>query len=85
MEQKSIMDRIHENIDPTSVSNAIYEMMVDWNGMIIRLNNDLTTHRARTKDKVRHLEAILSRFFNVDPIEMRSILEQHFGIKRAGR
>lgn len=79
------MDRIHESIDPTSVSNAIYELMVDWNGMVMRLNNDLTKHRTRTKDKIRHLEAILSRFFNVDPVEMRKMLEEHFGNKRVGR
>lgn len=80
----NIMRRIQDNVNPTSVSNAIYEIMVDWRAYTMRINNK-EPKGTRLRDKRAVLEMVLSRFFNCDTQETRRLLAEHFGIEAQGR
>lgn len=81
---QSLMERIQESVTPTSVSNAIYEIMIDWRAYTMRINND-EPHKTRMRDKRKTLEVCLARFFNTDTREVRKMLEQHFDMKAGKR
>lgn len=81
---QTIMDRIQDSVTPTSVSNAIYEIMLDWRSFTMRINND-EPRKSRLRYKRETLEVVLSRFFNTHPDEMRAMMEEHFDIKASGR
>lgn len=76
---RSIMDVMQENVNPVSVSNALYEMMIDWRSACLMLEMK-PTGSAKVKLKIRRqmLEKDLSRFFCIDPFEMRRLLNKHF-------
>lgn len=77
---QTIMDRIQESVTPESVSNAIYEIMLDWRAYTVRIQNN-EPRKTRMKDKRGTLEVVLARFFNCDHLEVRRMLSTHFGIK----
>lgn len=81
---QSLISRMQEAVTPTSVSNAIYEIMVDWRAYTMRINND-EPRKTRMRDKRETLEVVLARFFNTDTMEVRRMLEQHFDIKVKGK
>ena len=83
---RSIMDVMHENVNPTSVSNALYEIMLDWRSCML-MREMAGTKSAKQKLKLRRamIEKDLSRFFCITPFEMRDLLEQHFAMKKADR
>lgn len=82
---RRIMDVMQENVDPVSVSNALYELMVDWRSCVIMaemVGNKSGNRKYRSKRS--WIETALGRFFGVDDREMRGMLEQHFSVKVKG-
>jgi hypothetical protein len=79
---KSMVDAIHENVDPTTVSNALYEMMVEWFSYVAMQNAGTTKSQKRKWDeKRRWTETAIGRFLNKSTLEMRELLEEHYGVK----
>lgn len=78
---QTIMDVIHENINPTSVAAALYELMLDWRALesIIALES---SHGKRRDLKVRRDTycVVLSKFFGIAPSDMRRQLKEHFDL-----
>lgn len=76
---KSIMEVIQEHVNPTSVSNAIYEVMVDWRNHVLMAEQAATASQEKRHTKKRGwTEQVLSRFLGVDQIQTRNLLNQHF-------
>jgi hypothetical protein len=76
------MDAMEENLNPRSVSNALYELMVDWRGCVMMSQAQATKQGRKMYNKKRNwIEQTLGRFFNKGDLEMRALLEQHFAIK----
>lgn len=81
----SMMELIEESLDPRAISNAIYEMMVDWRGCVMMSHSATNkSNRKQWNRKRAWLETTLGRFFNRGDLEMRALLEKHFGIKVVG-
>lgn len=79
---QSIMDALEENLNPRSVSNALYELMVDWRACVMMSHMQSTKHGRKQYNKKRAwIEQTLGRFFNKSDLDMRALLEQHFNIK----
>ena len=79
---QSIMDVMEENLNPRSVSNALYELMVDWRACVMMSQMQPTKAGRKQYNRKRSwIEQTLGRFFNKHDMEMRSLLEQHFDIK----
>lgn len=77
----SLMDTVQEHLDPTSVSNALYEVMLDWREYSMRIKQ--ARNRGERNDfasKRNVLEKVLSRFVNLPQHEVRNLLSEHFGI-----
>lgn len=81
---QSIIERIADVVNPTQVSNVIYEIMVDWRSYTMRINNN-EPRKTRMRDKRETLEVVLARFLNTDVMDTRRMLEAHFGIKVKGK
>lgn len=81
----SIMDTIQENVNPVSVSNALYELMLDWRStvMMSQMAPNRSTRKKYNK-KRSWIEGALSRFLGQNVLETRRLLEQHFGLKVGG-
>lgn len=78
----SIMDAMHEHVNPTTVSNALYEMMVEWFSCVtMQITADTKSQRRKFDDKRRWTEVALGRFFNQDALGMRALLEEHYGVR----
>jgi hypothetical protein len=78
---RTIMSVMQENVNPVSVSNSIYEMMLDWRNCSIRLRMDPTAkHKGRLKIERNIIERSLARFFGVGRREMRTMLREHFDL-----
>ena len=79
---QSIMDVMEESLDPRSVSNALYELMVDWRACVLLSQAQATKKGRQQWNKKRSwIETTLGRFFNRGDLEMRALLEAHFGIR----
>lgn len=79
---QTIMDVMEENLNPRSVSNALYELMVDWRACVMTAQATPTKHgRKKHNQKRKWLEQTLGRFFNRGDLEMRRLLEEHFHIR----
>lgn len=80
----TIMTVIEENLDPRSVTNSLYELMVDWRSAVYQAHIATSeSNRKKFNRKRTWIETTLSRFFNKDPQEMRALLEDHFDVKVA--
>jgi hypothetical protein len=76
------MDAIHENVDPTTVSNALYEMMVEWFSCVtMQVGGTTKSQRRKYDEKRRWTETAIGRFMNKSTLEMRELLEVHYGVK----
>lgn len=79
---RSIMEVMQENVSPVSVSNALYELMVDWRALALQTTLVCSHSKERSlRSKRAYLETILGRFFLVSDDEMQKLLEQHFDIQ----
>lgn len=78
---RSIMTVMQENVNPVSVSNALYELMVEWRSIAIEQNQSPNTSRMKKLSSKRNwTENTIARFFGVEPKEMRVLLSEHFGV-----
>lgn len=83
---RSIMDVMQENVNPVSVSNALYELMVDWRNMVLTADQAPNpSQEKKLRSKRKWLETALGRFFGCNDAEMRELLEDHFDIKVSTR
>lgn len=83
--KNSIIQRVTEVVDPTSVSNVIYEIMLDWRAYTERINDPNSKgHRSRLKYKRETMEVIIARFLSTDIISARRMLEEYFDVKVIG-
>lgn len=79
---QTIMTVIEDSLDPRSVTNALYELMVEWRSCVYEASITPSKSRRRTVDRKRKwIENTLGRFFNKDRVQMRELLEGHFQVK----
>ena len=78
---RTIMDAVQENVNPVTVSNTIYEMMLDWRNCVILIQ----TGQAKSKSKLRHKKQLIERylawFMGTDGQEIRALLNKHFEVE----
>lgn len=82
---RSIMDVVQENVNPVSVSNTLYEMMLDWRNCVVLIQEGACKSKHKMRHKKSLIERYLSWFMGVDGKEMRALLHEHFGIKEEKR
>lgn len=73
----SIIQAIEGHLDPTTVSNAIYETMVEWRSLTIKINTG-EPRKTRNKDRRANLEVLMARFLGMEHHEVRDLLRKHF-------
>ncbi len=83
---KTIMEVIQENVNPVTISNSLYEIMLDWRATVVLIADPSTfdnrkQSRSRLKYKKMLLERYLANFIGVSNVEVRELLTQHFDIK----
>lgn len=84
---QSIMDAIENNLNQRTVSNALYELMLDWRASVERWHeysgdsNKSKTERKNANKKRKWIEIMIGRFLNKDYLEVRALLEKHYGVK----
>lgn len=79
---QTIMEAMEDNLSPRSVSNALYELMVDWRACVLMSQAQATKQGRKMYNKKRNwIETTLGRFFNRSDMEMRTLLERHFDLK----
>jgi len=81
----SIITSIQDNLDPTSVSNALYETMLDWRTMHVdlveRRRNGVRNQSTRTLETRRVvMEKVIGRFINTPAEDVRRMLCDHYGL-----
>lgn len=77
---KTIIEAIHESLDPTTVSNAIYETMLDWYSLTSRIQAG-EPRKTRMKDRRSANEVLLARMLGMEHTEVRRLLALHFGVE----
>ena len=84
---QSIIDVIENNLNQRTVSNALYGLMLDWRVSVDRWHehagdsNKSKTERKNANKKRQWIEVMLGRFLNKDYLEVRVLLENHYGVK----
>lgn len=78
---RSIMDVVQENVNPVSVSNALYEIMLDWRSCAMMIQSGQADSKRRMRYKMAIIERYMAWFLQVDGSEMRRLLRAHFDIK----
>ena len=89
----STIERLRESLDPQTVSNAIYGLMLEWVHAYLELVTLLAPDgrlRAEVRGKqstrrltlkVRLYEQVLASLFGVEPETIREFLLEHYEIK----
>jgi hypothetical protein len=76
---ESIISAVEGSLDPRSVTNALYETMVEWRSCVIEIEQAATASRAKRLRKKREwIERMIGRFINRDAEETRTLLSNHF-------
>lgn len=88
---RTIMDAVQENVNPVSVSNTLYEIMLDWRTCVMLIDNKMygSGEGKQSKSKLRYKKALIERylawFMGTDGKEIRTLLHRHFGIEEGKR
>jgi hypothetical protein len=82
MMAESILDVMRDNLNAASVSNALYELMVEWfTAATLQVAGPTQSAIKKWGKKRSWIERTLAKFFNVSDHEMRDLLEEHYGVK----
>lgn len=83
----STIERLRESLDPQTVSNAIYGMMLEWVHSYQHLQSNMESEK-RGKNETRRLsvqvkvyEECLAALFGVDKYDISTFLKEHYGLK----
>lgn len=74
----STIESVRDSLDPQTVANAIYEMMMKWHAAEMKLAGAEKGQRPVHQGKRQALEECLALFFNIPPREVRGLLRRHY-------
>lgn len=84
----STIERLRESIDPQTVSNAIYGMMLSWIHSYQHLQANMEEKEKKGKNETRRLsvqvkvyEECLAALLGVDKYDISTFLKEHYGLK----